>query len=668
MLMSFHNPSFLWALFLVAIPIIVHLFNFRRYKRVIFSNVEMLRELHTESKKTRQLKKWLVLLTRMIAIAALVFAFARPYIPLNSEDRGRELVSLYLDNSQSMRAEGENGLLFEEAKNAARELLANLPKDAEVQVLDNSFSPASRKVYSPVQALKLVDDTEIDFHPNEIDKVIEKSQSRSTSGEFQSQHTYIISDFQSGRSENSVATDTSVQYHLVRMTPLSLQNLSIDTAWLDEPIARPGSPVKLKVKVSNNGDEDVESTTLVLKINGIQQGVESFGIQSNSSRILQMEFASSEKGWIEGEFSLSDVPVTFDNQYYFSIHLKPSIDVLHVGSPSDHLSRIFGGDKAFNLVLSAQGSLDYASFDRFDLIVLNELDVIESGLSEQLKQFVESGGILLIIPSSQPTKYSTFSSNLNVPFYLSASTKDLSISGDNLKSSFFDDVYKKIPRNALLPKVKKSFGLQLMPRSENILSLKDGSSVLARTGVGSGMVYQYAMPLNDEYSTLAEHEIFVLGMLKIAFSKADKEDLAYKVHSLEPISIGGKETEGNVVLKMGEREVIVETASTGGQKRMWLNEEIDKAGVFALLDNTKSEISKVALNYSRDESGQTFHSDEDLQRIFEGADLDFIDATVSDLKSSTERLKDGVSLWKVFILLSLLFLLIEVLLLRFLKS
>ncbi|MGB0850772.1 MAG: vWA domain-containing protein [Bacteroidia bacterium] len=666
--MTFHNPSFLWALFLVAIPIIVHLFNFRRYKRVIFSNVEMLKELHTESKKTRQLKKWLVLLVRMIAIAALVFAFARPYIPLNSKDKGRELISVYIDNSQSMRAEGENGLLFEQAKNTARELLANLPKDAEVKVLDNRFSSSSRKVYSPVQALKLVDDTEIDYRPNDIKKVIQKSQVGVQSGEFQSQHTYVISDFQSRGKENSLDIDTSVHIHLVRLSPLSLQNLSIDTAWLDEPIARPGSPVKLKVKVSNNGDEDVESTTLVLKINGIQQGVESFGVSSNSSQVLQMDFASSEKGWVQGEFSLTDVPVTFDNQYYFSLHLKPSIDVLQIGNTSGQLSRVFEGDKTFNLLNSAKGSVDYESFAKFDLIVLNELETIESGLSEQLKLFVESGGILLVIPSIEPSKYSAFSANLNVPFYLTASTKDLSISADNLNSSFFRDVYKKLPRNVLLPKVKKSFELQLMPRSENILNLKDGSSVLARTRVGSGMVYQLAMPLNSDYSTLPEHELFVLGMLKIAFSKADKEDLAYQVHSLEPIPIERDGAEGNLVLKMGEREVIVETANNGGQSRVWLNEELDEAGVFSLLDDSKNEISKIALNYTRDESGQSFYSDEELQRIFKGSDVDFLDATVSGIKSSTERLKDGVSLWKVFILLSLLFLLIEVLLLRFLKS
>jgi hypothetical protein len=121
--MNFQNPTFLWALLLLAIPLIIHLFNFRRYKKVLFSNVAMLKEIQTESRKTRQIRKWLILAARMLALAALVLAFARPYIQQGGLQNGRQLISLYLDNSQSMSAEGENGQLFENAKNTAREIL-----------------------------------------------------------------------------------------------------------------------------------------------------------------------------------------------------------------------------------------------------------------------------------------------------------------------------------------------------------------------------------------------------------------------------------------------------------------------------------------------------------------------------------------------------------------
>ncbi|MFB1002935.1 MAG: BatA and WFA domain-containing protein, partial [Bacteroidia bacterium] len=131
--MSFLQPLFLWALGLLAVPLVIHLFNFRRYQKVIFSNVDMLKEIQTESRKTRQIKKWLILATRMLALAALIFAFAQPFLLEEGTKDGRKLISLYLDNSESMRAEGQDGQLFEYGKNAARQVLQNLPKDAEVQ-------------------------------------------------------------------------------------------------------------------------------------------------------------------------------------------------------------------------------------------------------------------------------------------------------------------------------------------------------------------------------------------------------------------------------------------------------------------------------------------------------------------------------------------------------
>ena len=133
--MEFHYPGHLWALFLLAIPVAIHLFNFRRYKKIKFSNVEMLKKIETESRKTRQLKKYLVLLSRMLFIACLVLAFALPFIPNNKMGSGgKALVAIYVDNSSSMEGRGEQGPLFETSKNGARKLLDLLPDSVDASV------------------------------------------------------------------------------------------------------------------------------------------------------------------------------------------------------------------------------------------------------------------------------------------------------------------------------------------------------------------------------------------------------------------------------------------------------------------------------------------------------------------------------------------------------
>ncbi len=77
--MQFIFPAFLAALAVIAIPVIIHLFYFRRFKRVYFTNVRFLKEVKKTSNR-RKLRNLLVLLMRCLAIAAMVLAFNSPFL------------------------------------------------------------------------------------------------------------------------------------------------------------------------------------------------------------------------------------------------------------------------------------------------------------------------------------------------------------------------------------------------------------------------------------------------------------------------------------------------------------------------------------------------------------------------------------------------------------
>ncbi|MBR6492162.1 MAG: BatA domain-containing protein, partial [Bacteroidales bacterium] len=79
--MQFANPNYLWALSAILIPIIVHIFQFRKLKNTYFTNVDLLKELNVERRKVSRLKQLIILGLRILAIIALVFVFAGPYIP-----------------------------------------------------------------------------------------------------------------------------------------------------------------------------------------------------------------------------------------------------------------------------------------------------------------------------------------------------------------------------------------------------------------------------------------------------------------------------------------------------------------------------------------------------------------------------------------------------------
>jgi len=221
----------------------------------------------------------------------------------------------------------------------------------------------------------------------------------------------------------------------------------------------------------------------------------------------------------------------------------------------------------------------------------------------------------------------------------------------------------------ILPKVAKSYKLSKSSASQAILSLKNGDDILTKTNAGQGVVYQFTVSPASTFSNLPQHELFVLAMLKMAFSKSAKQQLAYSLYSNQAIDVQYYSgSESTLSLTKGENKILVESSAGGGSLRYWLNENVKDAGVYSVTNKDGAELAKVALNYSRQESNQTFSTDDELKQQFKSNKLEILSDSPSSIKQASESVATGKPLWKLFIILSLIFLLIEILLLRFLKS
>ena len=116
---QFLHPIFLYGLFALAIPIVLHLFSFKKYKKVYFSNFNFLASLQQQKKNSSKLKNLLLLFLRLLVLASIVIAFATPYvIPEKTTSRVEKSskIIIYTDNSFSMSNTGTKGSLLEEAK------------------------------------------------------------------------------------------------------------------------------------------------------------------------------------------------------------------------------------------------------------------------------------------------------------------------------------------------------------------------------------------------------------------------------------------------------------------------------------------------------------------------------------------------------------------------
>src|SRR3984885_7730156 len=197
-IMHFLYPAFLFALVSLAIPVIIHLFNFRKYQKVYFSNVQFLKEIQEQQASRRNLKERLILAARLLALLFLVFAFARPYIPgKNAANTGKQqAVSIFVDNSYSMQTLNKEGTLLDEAKRRAKEIASAYNINDRFQLLTQDFEGKHQRLLSRDEFNDAVDAVKISPQSRRLQQIVSRQQSLLNTQPNDMRSDYVISDFQ----------------------------------------------------------------------------------------------------------------------------------------------------------------------------------------------------------------------------------------------------------------------------------------------------------------------------------------------------------------------------------------------------------------------------------------------------------------------------------------
>ncbi|MEM9023955.1 MAG: BatA domain-containing protein, partial [Bacteroidota bacterium] len=336
--MNFLYPGFLYALVAVLIPVIIHLFNFRRFKKVYFSNVRFLREVKEETQSRSRLRHLLVLLTRVLAITFLVLAFAQPYIPLDDQRSvsGNQAVSIYLDNSFSMDGLNTDGRLFDIGKQYAYEIARSYEQTDVFQLLTNDFEGRHQRLVNREDLAGLVDEAVISPSVKSLSEVIARQKQALAAVEADRKTLFLISDFQRQNSDlDALVNDTNYNIRLIPITPTTTSNLYIDSCWFESPVRQLNVPQELGIRVRNSSDKVVENVPVKLTVNGQQKALASFSVAPNSYTDTMLVFTTANPGIQQGRVSITDHPVTFDDHFYFSYAIAPLLKVMVVDDATD---------------------------------------------------------------------------------------------------------------------------------------------------------------------------------------------------------------------------------------------------------------------------------------------------------------------------------------------
>ena len=664
--MLFSQPAFLWGLLAVAIPIVVHLFNFRRYRKVYFSNVERLKDLMTEQRRRDNVRQWLVLAMRVLAIVFLVLAFAQPVIP-SSKDAlrtGSTAVSLYVDNSFSMENANAEGSLLYAARQKVREVVDVYSVSDRYQLLTNDMKGSEMRWLNRDELLEALDEVQPSPAAPLMSEVATRQIDFLRQSTARNRHAYIISDFQQSAADlDAMPADSSVHFTLVPLSAVEADNLFVDSVVLDAPAYFVGGNVTVEVTLRNSGSRDVEKVPVKLVVDGRERAVTTVDIAADGSTKATLRFGIDKGGWVDGCVTMEDYPVTFDDSYWFSFHVGERIRLLEIdgGRPNESLRKLFASDSSIDYQQATRLQHDLT---KQDFVILNEPRALTSGEVQQIAEWVTAGGSLLVVPGAEVAAgLNDLLQRLQAPQLDRWVKRVVKANGVDYGSSLYRGVFSGRNEEMEMPTVQGHYThARGQSVKQSVITLADGGDLLSVTLAGDGRLYLFTTPLDGSHTDFMNQSLFVPTCYNMALYSRPLPPVAYTLGSDEPVMLQGTYDNATKPAELTDGQglkLLPDVRRVGGRYQLVLHGELAQAGIYTL------EEEHIAFNYPRRESLMTFFSRSDVEKAVDGREgYSLVRNSAKPITEELRAREGGRALWRYCILLALLALAAEIVLLK----
>ena len=665
--MTFLYPSFLWALLALSIPVIIHLFNFRKTTRVFFSNNRFLKQVKEVTTAKRRLKHYLILASRLLFLLFLVLAFAQPIIPAREQLDAERNIVIYLDNSQSMTAQmPDRTPALDAALNFSRSIVDMFPPDTRYRILTNDFAPFSNTFKTKTEALDIL----AQVRSSPVSRSMEEIKNRLGQQESRSREFFCISDFQKSTT-GAIPTewDSASRWHLVPITFASAPNVFVDSAWLQNPFAAGGEKNVLTVSVRNDGTEEVSQLNLKLTINAIQAGTSTIDIPPGGVTETNFDLITGLSGFNRAVVSFNDFPVSFDNEFFLALNFTNKISIIEIrpGMQVTPVETVFGNKQVFNFRSYSVANFNYSLLDQADLVVVNGIDRNDAALNLSLRNYINQSGTLLFIPGTKPDRQSVQQLTGNPLLTVVAGTPPLQeLDRPDYSNPFFENVFEERSPSIAMPKASQL--LRWGQDRSAILRFKNDEPFLSRIDQG-GKIYLLATPLTPAFTDFHNHALFVPVMYRIAgSSRKNDARLYYTVkENFITLKVDSLLQEEPLRLK-GTQEVVPAQRNVNEQVFLEIPRFSINQGFYQVMAGADS-VGLIAFNLDKAESLLDQFTGAEIRSQMGNADnITIFEATSAEAFSNEIKERYlGKPLWKYALMAALFFLLVEVLLIRFLK-
>ncbi len=662
----------LFGLIALLIPIVIHLFSFRTNKKVLFSDIRWLKQIQERTSQRTKVQNWLLLFVRLLTIAFLVIAFAQPVFgPINASKTGRGAYSIFVDNSPSMQLQNEKGVLFEQAKLAAKSIALKAKADDVFQLIHHEANVGEQRVLTKEAFLLAIDALRPTDASRSSEEIIARQQSW-LQDQRANRDLIWLSDMQkSTLTTEAFKSDTTVNATILHFKADKVSNLFVDTAWLQSPITLQGQKNRLIYRVVNSGDKAKVAIRIGFEVNEVEKGMTTFDLEAGANKVDTLDFTLTETGWQKARIKLDDQPVNFDDNYYLSFEVKNQLPVLIIyqNQPNPFVKAFFENDPTLFATFTEVGKIDLSKIDAYSTIILDHLDEMNSGLVSTLKQKIEVGAGLVVFPSAQLDldRLNKAASLLELPPFAKVETGDWRVSKVAFDDILLKETFKSIPSQPDLPLGKKRFRSLSNSFFIPIMETEGGDVLIGRKAIKNGSLLWFNVPLDNKWSNLQQHALFVPILFRTILLNNKPIPLAFRMGQNEtillPISVP---TEEVFELSNGSSRYMPEIRNVPSGIGMRIGNMRD-AGWYTLTNqNLDTNYVNIALNPPAAESliGEFDAEQQDLivQNGYKITELE--DATTA---AGLLTRAQSANTWKWFLLAVLVFLMIETLLLKLRK-
>lgn len=680
--MNFLSPALLFGLLAASIPVLIHLLNLRKLKKIDFSTLHFLKLIEKQKVRRVKLVQWLLMALRVLIIMMLVLGFSRPVLQETSipgfTSAAKTSVVMIIDDSFSMEVVDGGGSLLNKAKGVADRIISGLKDgdDARVVLTSGRDEDAGIAKADLVGLKKFIKELEPAYVADDLNSAVIRAAKLMEESENLNKELYILSDLQRSTlgdpkefTDISSLIDSRVKTWVIDLKTKKTVNSAVVGLKINNQVFEPGKDVSVTATIRNFSDDDINNGVISLFVNEERGAQKSFSLEAGKITDVTLSAPVKKTGYSSVMVQIDEDDIKTDNQRYGSVYIPKEFNLLLLGKKDDVKfirAAIEAGSFAGNMKITGR---DISQTGATEFTGVNMVIVAGSGESadlRKLKDFVNGGGGVLLFPGENTSLkgYSELLNGFGVPVPTELKKDAKALPGKFASVSFNHPLLKEIFVTPYGNSVESPglFTWFRLPAGGgvDIITLADGGSFLKETRRGKGKVLTIAAPPTLASGDLPLVPVFAPLVYRSLFYLASQEPAAQGTVTGEEISISAKRSGGGKieVTSPGGLTSYLRTVGDGDGVRF---DETHVPGMYRFIRDDE-EIDLVPVNTDSTESNTGYLADEELKAYFAAVKFKEMPKVVSageDFTQNVLEARTGSELWKLFLIFALILLAVE---------